>query len=470
MALSRTYDTAFKVDWERDIHKFHIGDLRIVLDVNTGSIHVVDKFIWDVLNALRRCSGDAAKAAAQLQEYPTQEISKAVEELEQLSRQKALFTSDSGLSCWENENLEGSSVIKSLCLNVSHDCNMRCGYCFAGDGKFGGTRRLMPLETAKRAVDFLLKNSGGRRHLEIDFFGGEPLLNKQAVERTVEYGAGRAADFGKKIKFTVTTNGLLLDDAFTRFADRWEMQVVLSLDGRRETHDRVRLLPDGKGSFDRVFPRVQRFTQLHTGSYYVRGTFTRKNMDFSRDVLYLFDAGFKHVSVEPVVAPPEKFGFYDEDVPALEAEYERLAVLLVERIMQGHFIDFFHFNIDLDGGTCIPKRIKGCGAGFEYLAVDPNGGLFPCHQFVGINDFLMGSVVEGFSRDYLTKKFRSAHIYNKRACTQCWARYFCSGGCHANAYIYSGDIMQPFELGCRLQRKRIECGIYFQIKKRLLRQ
>lgn len=465
--LDSNREENFQVDWGRDIHKFQLHGTRILLDVNSGSVHTIDQAAWEVLQGLEKHQGSVDDTREELKDtLPPQEFSEIIGELRQLQEQNLLFTSDSKAAAW----VQGPRrpVIKSLCLNVTHGCNMRCGYCFASDTSFGARDELMSLEVGQKAIEFLLEQSGARRHLEVDFFGGEPLLNFQTIQELTHYGSQRAWDLGKEIKFTVTTNCVLIDESFINFVNANQMQVVLSLDGRQRVHDGVRRLADGSYSYDAILPKMLKFAESRNHeNYYVRGTFTNKNMDFSKDVLHLFDLGFRHVSLEPVVAPPETFGFSDEDLPFLEQEYEKLSLALLDRHNQGQFIDFFHFNVDLTGGTCIPKRIKGCGAGFEYLAVAPDGSLYPCHQFDGKAGFVMGNVFEGLKGDSLSKEFASAHVFAKEACKDCWARFYCSGGCHANAVGFSGSLLEPYQVGCRLQKKRLECAIWFQLMKRV---
>lgn len=459
----------FNCHWGRDIHKFILNGMRILLDVNSGSVHILDEASWEVLEALELCQGNTAMAAAELQgKMLPEQYQEILFELESLRRQELLFTDDLKVAEKVAAGLDEPSeaVVKSMCLNVAHDCNMRCGYCFAANISFGGKPQLMSRETGIQALDFLFERSGTRRHLEVDFFGGEPLLNLEVVGELMEYGAGQAQKLGKQIKFTLTTNCLLMDEAFAQLANTYDMQVVLSLDGRRHVHDKVRVAPGGESTYDTIVPKMQQFaeTRKHE-NYYVRGTYTRKNTDFAEDVFHLFDLGFKHVSLEPVVAPPESYGFSEEDIPVLEREYERLAAGLLERHEKGQFIDFFHFNVDLNGGVCIPKRIKGCGAGVEYLAAAPDGTIYPCHQFVGNSQFVMGDVFNGLDQYSIRDSFRAAHIYNKQECKNCWARFFCSGGCHANAFHYSGSLMKPYSIACALQKKRLECGIWYQLRK-----
>ncbi len=460
-----------QVEWDRDIHKFQLHGTRILLDVNSGSVHIIDEAAWQVLEALEQHRGNVEAAWNELKAAPPdalsfEEFGEIIGELRHLQQQKLLFTSDREVAAWVQDSRE--PIIKSLCLNVTHGCNMRCGYCFASDTAFGVRNELMSYRVGRQAIDFLLEKSGSRRHLEVDFFGGEPLLNLQTIQKLTHYGTQRAQEMGNVIKFTVTTNCVLIDASFIRFVNENKMQVVLSLDGRQRVHDRVRRLIDGSNSYDTILPRMLQLADSRNHeNYYVRGTFTNRNMDFSRDVLHLFDLGFKHVSLEPVVAPPETYGFSDADIPALEQEYEKLSMALLERHNQGQFIDFFHFNVDLTGGTCIPKRIKGCGAGFEYLAVAPDGTLFPCHQFDGKADYEMGNVFDGLGDDNISREFASAHIYAKKACKDCWARFFCSGGCHANAVEFSGSLLEPYSVGCRLQKKRLECAVWFQLRQQM---
>lgn len=448
-----------------DIHCFRCGDLDLVLDINSGAVHVIDGITRDVLEALESNAGQWEAACKQLAHlYEADALADVESELDALARQELLFTQDAGAI-----DRPGPPVVKSLCLHVAHDCNLRCRYCFAGSGNFGGGRLLMDVETGKKALDFLLAHSGNRPTCEVDFFGGEPLMNYQVVTELVAYGREAAAKQGKTFNFTLTTNGMLLNDEVISFLNQENISVVLSIDGRPEINDRMRPGANGRGSYGQIVPLYQKLVAGRNGeNYYVRGTYTRHNLDFSRDVLHLFDLGFTHLSVEPVVAPPSReYAFQPEDVEVIHQEYERLAHEYLERYFAGREMDFFHFNVDLEKGPCLPKRLTGCGAGYEYLAVTPEGDLYPCHQFVGRTDFLLGNVEEGLTRPELGQKFRQAHIYNKESCRSCWARFLCSGGCHANAEAYNGDLLQPYALGCALQKKRLECAIYVQVKKRL---
>ena len=453
------------VNWSRDIHKFMLHGRRLLLDVSSGSVHSIDDTAWKVLDALERHQGNVPEAQAELTDSLSPEkFSEVVAELRQLQKEETLFTTDTQVENWIK--IPREHAVKSLCLNVAHDCNMRCGYCFASEFSFGGKPELMSLQVGQRAMDLLLEQSGTRRHLEVDYFGGEPLLNLDVVKQLTQYGIQRADRLGKKIKFTLTTNCLLINEAFIGFVNEYDLQVVLSLDGRKEVQDGVRRLPGGGLTYDTIVPKMLKLVESRNhDNYYVRGTYTRRNMDFSKDVLHLFDLGFKHVSLEPVVATPETYGFSEEDVPFLEQEYDKLSAELLKRHKEGQFIDYFHFNVDLDGGVCIPKRIKGCGAGVEYLAVTPDGTLFPCHQFVGKSEFVMGDVYNGLNGSDIGDRFGAAHIYNKETCRNCWARFLCSGGCHANAHQFSGTLTEPYSVGCLLQKKRLECAIWFQVEK-----
>lgn len=448
--------------WNEDLHRFIFNGTRILLDVNSGSIHLLDYITWNVLDILEQEGGCVEKTLAVLdkmgQRVPGEEV---LSELETLFREGLFLAEDE----FAGQGFTGDVILKSLCLHVSHDCNMRCRYCFAGSGHFGGPRSLMPAEVGKMAIDFLLERSGPSRHCEIDFFGGEPLLNFPVVRELVDYGLHQAARRGKSIRFTLTTNGILLNQEVQEFVNAHRMNVVLSLDGRREVHDRARPLAGGQGSYDRILPNLLKFVASRGHqNYYVRGTYTGWNKDFSRDVLHMADLGFKILSVEPVVAPPEtEYALKEDDLPELFEQYEQLTRVYLERKRQGNPFQFFHFNLDLQKGPCLPKRLTGCGAGYQYLAVTPEGELYPCHQFVGQKEFLMGNVEQGVTNHRLADAFRESHIYNKE-CRSCWARFYCSGGCHANAVNHNGDLGKPYALGCELQKKRLECAIFIQIQ------
>ncbi len=445
------------------IHKFAFDGVKILLDVNSGAVHVLDDLAWEIVDLYQNLSEN--EIAARLADTrPAQEIREVLAELRQLQAEGLLFAEDSQESQYV---LPETPVIKSLCLHVAHDCNLRCRYCFAGKGHFGGERGLMPTATGKAAIDLLMQASGTRRHCEIDFFGGEPLMNFTVVKELVAYGRERAAKFGKEIKFTLTTNALLLDEETAAYLNREGISVVLSLDGRPEVHDRMRPAPGGKGSYRQTADRIVSFAAGRDyDNYYVRGTYTRFNLDFAADVMHMADMGLKHLSVEPVVAPPgDEWAFREEDLAALGREYEKLAREYCRRYAAGTPFDFFHFNLDLAQGPCLPKRLTGCGAGHEYLAVTPGGELYPCHQFVGRGEYRLGNVRQGLVNREMMKSFQQAHIYNKENCRDCWAKYYCSGGCHANAEAAGGNIYAPYELGCAITKKRLECAIYVQLKK-----
>jgi len=429
------------------IHVFKLGGRGVVMDVNSGAIHSADDIILDILRDCNTLEDLDKKTGP----------ADALDEIRQLAESGLLFADDPLAGVYRPKE---PGVVKALCLHVAHDCNLRCGYCFAGGGEYGA-RGLMSLETGKAAIDFLLDSSGNRKHLEVDFFGGEPLMNFGAVKGITEYGNAQAARRGKEIRFTLTTNGVLLDDEKTRFINNYMHNVVLSLDGRKEIHDRMRPDRAGAGSYDTVLGKFLKLVRERgEKSYYVRGTFTRENLDFSEDVMHMGGLGFKHVSVEPVVADEDKaYAIRKEDLPRIFDEYEKLAgKLLAIRGTENDF-DFFHFMIDLEGGPCAHKRASGCGAGGEYLAVAPDGSLYPCHQFVGRDEFKMGDVASGVADTARARQFCAADVYTKEACRACFAKFYCSGGCLANAYAANKDILKPYEIGCEMQRKRTECAI-----------
>ena len=451
------------------IHQYKNNGYNIVLDENSGSIHVVDDVVYDVLplagQLIEQGIRDAdtitvAAMACRLLPYPEQEVREAVEEILTLSKEGTLFSEDvyeDYIQAFEQRQ----TVVKALCLHIAHDCNLACRYCFAGEGEYHGRRALMSLEVGKKALDFLVTNSGSRVNLEVDFFGGEPLMNWQVVKDLVAYGRSLEQPFHKKFRFTLTTNGVLLDDEVMEFVNREMSNVVLSIDGRRQVHDRMRPFRGGQGSYDLVVPKFLKMAESRgQKNYYVRGTFTHENLDFSKDVLHLADLGFEQISVEPVVADPkEPYALQEADLPILMAEYDTLARELLKRQKEGRGVNFFHFMIDLSGGPCAAKRLSGCGSGTEYLAVTPWGDLYPCHQFVGNEEFLLGNVQDGILRPDLVDKFKQCSVYSREKCRKCFARFYCSGGCAANAYHSHGDINSVYELGCELQKKRVECAI-----------
>ena len=451
------------------IHRYESNGYHIVLDVNSGSVHVVDELVYGLIPVVETALTEDAADAERIMELAgapggqEKAYREAISEILELHRAGMLFTEDIYRDyIFDFQNRE--TVVKALCLHIAHDCNLACRYCFAEEGEYHGRRALMDTDTGKAALDFLVKNSGSRVNLEVDFFGGEPLLNWQVVKELVAYGRSLEKPYHKKFRFTLTTNGVLLDEEVQDFVNREMANVVLSIDGRKEVHDRMRPFRGGQGSYDRIVPVFRKFAQSRgEKDYYVRGTFTRYNPDFAEDVMHLIDLGFDQISVEPVVAPPSApYAIREEDVPCLLEEYDRLAALLLERKKAGKHINFFHFQIDLTGGPCVAKRLSGCGSGTEYLAVTPWGDFYPCHQFVGQEEFLMGNVRDGIVRTEIRDRFQSCNVYAKEACRDCFARFYGSGGCAANAWNFHRDINGTYEIGCQLQRKRIECAIMLQ--------
>lgn len=446
-----------KSAWKKDIHIFEALGVKMLLDVNSSSLHLIDDLIYDILKLEDLDEGRVVEALRG--KYSDFQIVQGLEEIRGLIDEGLLFTPEVLLPVRN----EVKPVVKALCLHVAHDCNLSCTYCFASDGHFGGERMLMGEEVGKKAIDFLMESSSFRRHVEVDFFGGEPLLNMDVVKKVVAYGYEEAEKRDKIIKFTLTTNGLLLDGDNAQYLNDEKMSVVLSLDGRPEVHDRMRKTKGKKGSYHIVAPKILDFVQRRNGeNYYVRGTYTHFNPDFAADAFHLADLGFKEISLEPVVAKDEDYALTEDDLPILFQEYEKLAAEYVKRKRENRGFNFFHFNLDLSGGPCVSKRLSGCGAGFEYLAVSPEGDLYPCHQFVGQREYKVGNVEEGIRNFELAQSFRNAHIYNKEECKVCWARFFCSGGCHANALAFNGDLLHPYFLGCELEKKRVECALAAQ--------
>ncbi len=444
------------------VHQYKNNGYDIVLDVNSGAVHVVDDVTYDVIAAVAEHPElkDEEICAKLKDRYPETDIREAAAEVQQLKDSGELFTED----VYEPHIMDFKkrpTVVKALCLHIAHDCNLACRYCFAEEGEYHGRRALMSYETGKQALDFLIANSGNRKNLEVDFFGGEPLLNFEVVKQLVAYGREQEQLHDKHFRFTLTTNGVLLDDDVMEFANREMDNVVLSIDGRKEVHDRMRPFRKGAGSYDLIVPKFQKFAESRgQKQYYVRGTYTHFNTDFSKDVLHLADLGFEQISVEPVVAGPEdEYALTAEDLPILFEEYDNLAKEMIKRKKEGKEFHFFHFMIDLEGGPCVYKRLSGCGSGTEYLAVTPWGDLYPCHQFVGNEDFLMGNVKDGVTNTAVRDEFKCCNVYAKEKCRGCFARFYCSGGCAANAYNFHGSITDAYDIGCELQKKRIECAI-----------
>lgn len=454
------------------IHQYQNNGYNIVLDVNSGAVHVVDQEAYDVIEVLNRMNEDhtvetlkSPETAEALkkelgEKYSEKDLLDILEAVTELTEQGRLFTKDIYESFIDVVK-QRKTVVKALCLHIAHDCNLACKYCFAEEGEYHGRRALMSYEVGKKALDFLIANSGTRRNLEVDFFGGEPLMNWQVVKDLVAYGREQEKLHNKKFRFTLTTNGVLLNDEVMEFCNKEMGNVVLSVDGRKEVHDYMRPFRKGAGSYDLIIPKFQKFAESRNqDKYYVRGTFTHHNLDFSKDVLHLADLGFKQISVEPVVAADtEEYAIREEDIPQIMEEYDALAKEMIAREKAGKGFNFFHFMIDLTGGPCVYKRLSGCGSGTEYLAVTPWGDFYPCHQFVGEEQFLMGNVDEGITHPEIRDKFGKCNVYTKEACKDCFARFYCSGGCAANAYHFQKDINGNYGIGCELQRKRVECAI-----------
>jgi uncharacterized protein len=444
------------------IHAYKLNGYNIVLDVASGSVHVVDDLVYDIVGLYGE-KGRAEIVEAMLEKYASVpeitkgEIEEALDDIDALKEAGKLFTPDR----FENLAVKSRNEIKALCLHVSHACNMTCGYCFAGEGRYHGESALMSLDVAKRAIDFLIESSGKRRNLEVDFFGGEPLLNWDVVKETVGYARSVEKEHGKNFRFTLTTNGVLLNDDVIDFANREMTNVVLSLDGRQQVHDRMRKIQGGGGSYGLIVPKFRELVQKRGNKgYYIRGTYTHYNMDFAADILHMAELGFKELSMEPVVSKKsDPYALTEEDLPVLLDQYELLALEMLRLKKEGRGFTFYHFMLDLTGGPCIYKRIAGCGAGTEYLAVTPSGELYPCHQFVGDKDYIMGNLRDGVTNLAKREAFAKCSAYARSDCRDCWARLYCSGGCAANAYHASGDIGGVYEYGCKLFKKRIECAV-----------
>ena len=440
------------------IHKFEQGGDYILLDVNSAAVHLIDKMTYDLLDVFDGTNDEEAVRAFS-GTYPETEIREVLSELHELIDSHQLFAPDIDVP----PTFAAEGVVKSMCLMVAHDCNLRCGYCFAGTGEYGGKRELMSNEVGEAAVEYIIAHSKGRKHCEIDFFGGEPLVNLPVVKHVTEYVRRREKETGKNFKLTLTTNGLLLGEDVRNWLNENRVSLVLSLDGRKEVHDRMRPDAGGNGTYDRVLENFRAMVDSRDGKdYYLRGTYTKYNLDFTEDVLSMADKGFDVLSVEPVVAKDAPYAIEEADLPRVFEEYDRLTEAYLERHREGNGFFFLHFNMDLSGGPCVAKRLSGCGAGHEYYAVAANGDLYPCHQFVGRAGYRLGSVFEGVTNKEFPKYFRESHVLNKPKCKECWARFFCSGGCHANAELFHGNIRKPYEVGCAIQKKRLECAIRVQ--------
>ncbi|MDI3476729.1 MAG: uncharacterized protein PWQ59_254 [Thermoanaerobacterium sp.] len=449
------------------IHKYKQLGMNIVVDPVSGSIHVVDDLTYEILDLY--AENDFNTIVSLLKnKYSEDEIKDAYDEIESLRNKGLLYSEDVYKDLSINRE---NSVIKAICLNVAHDCNLRCSYCFASTGDFKGGRKLMSYEVGKKAIDFLIKNSGNRKVVEVDFFGGEPLMNFEVVKKIVEYGRDEAEKHGKTIKYTITTNGVLLDDEKSSYINENFSNVVLSLDGRKEINDGMRKKIDGSGSYDVIAPKIKNFVfKRGNKEHYVRGTFTAKNLDFTDDVLHLADMGIREISVEPVVEKEDTdYTLKQEHLERILKEYDRLTEEYIKRIDEGRPFSFYHFKISLDNGPCIKKRLQGCGAGFEYAAITPDGEIYPCHQFVGNELYKLGNVDSGIENTQLQSQFMESDIYKREECSQCWARFYCSGGCFANNYNMNGDINKPYELSCEMQKKRFECAIAIKVYEMMMK-
>ena len=454
------------------IHQYINNGFHIIMDVNSGSVHSVDPVMYDAVAIVAERVPELAEpeklseeVAREVMErlsptYGEAEVQEALDEIQYLIDAEELLTTDQ-YHDYVVDFKKRKTVVKALCLHIAHDCNLACQYCFAEEGEYHGRRALMSFEVGKKALDFLIANSGNRRNLEVDFFGGEPLMNWEVVKQLVEYGRSKEKEYNKHFRLTMTTNGVLLNDEIMEYCNREMSNVVLSLDGRKEVNDKMRPFRGGKGSFDLIVPKFQKFAEMRGDrDYYVRGTFTRHNLDFSKDVMEFADLGFRSMSIEPVVAKPEEeYAIREEDLPQIMEEYDHLAEEYIKRKKEGRGFNFFHFNIDLNQGPCVAKRLSGCGSGTEYLAVTPWGDLYPCHQFVGQEEFLLGNVDTGVTNERIRDEFKLCNVYAKDKCRDCFARFYCSGGCAANSYNFHGSITDAYDIGCAMQKKRIECAI-----------
>ena len=445
-----------------------------MLDIFSGSVHVVDEVAYDIIEMYEKSDkeqiiSEILKKYKNRDDVTKEEIEICISQIEDLKDAGKLFTPDTFSPMADTLKKKTSGVVKALCLHVAHTCNLNCEYCFASQGKYQGERAIMSLEVGKRALDFLIENSKGRRNLEVDFFGGEPLMNFDMIKELVAYARKREKESGKNFRFTLTTNGLLIDDDVIDFANREMSNVVLSLDGRKEIHDRYRVDYAGNGSWERIVPKFQKLVKERGGkNYYMRGTFTHANPDFLKDIEEMLSLGFKELSMEPVVcAPSDASALTDEDLPIVLDQYEKLAELMLKKHREGDPFTFYHYMIDLKGGPCIYKRVSGCGSGTEYMAVTPWGDLYPCHQFVGDEKFKLGDIWSGVTNTEKQGEFAACNVYSRPECSNCWAKLYCSGGCAANAYHATGAVTGVYKYGCELFRKRMECAIMLEAAKAL---
>lgn len=451
------------------IHQYKMGGYNIVLDPNSGSVHSVDEVAYDIIGMYENhnpeeITKEIVERYGEKEGVTPEDVAEVLEDIETLKKEGKLFSEDT----YKNLAIDFKNrptVIKAMCLHIAHDCNLACKYCFAGEGEYCGDRSLMSFEVGKQAFDFLIANSGTRKNLEVDFFGGEPLMNFEVVKQLVAYAREQEKIHNKNFRFTLTTNGVLLDEEVMDFANKEMYNVVLSLDGRKETNDRMRVSRNGKGSYDLIVPKFKEMVKRRGDKeYYIRGTYTHYNTDFTKDILHMADLGFTKLAMEPVVASPDApYALKEEDLPTLFDQYEKLAAEMVRREKNGKGFTFFHYMIDLEGGPCIAKRIAGCGVGTEYVAVTPWGDLYPCHQFVGDENYLLGNVFDGITNEEVRSRFKMCNIYTRPQCNNCFARLYCSGGCSANSYHATGSIEGIYELGCKLHRKRVECAIMMKV-------
>jgi uncharacterized protein len=454
------------------IHQFKFGNYNVVLDVCSGAIHVVDDIAYDIIADYKKYDKEQLVESV-WQKYRdkdgvcSSDILECYNQVEQLEKNKKLFSPDTFEPMAGKLKQKTAGVVKALCLHVAHTCNLNCAYCFASQGKYNGDRAVMSFETGKRALDFLVENSGTRRNLEVDFFGGEPLMNFDVVKKLVAYARSIEKEKNKNFRFTLTTNGVLIDDDVIEFANKEMSNVVLSLDGRKEVHDRYRVDYNGKGSWEKIVPKFQKLVEARGGkNYYMRGTFTHQNPDFLNDIKVMLDLGFNELSMEPVVCSDDDPNrLTEEDLPIVLDQYEKLAELMMQKDDEGKPFTFYHYMIDLTGGPCIYKRISGCGSGTEYMAVTPWGDLYPCHQFVGDEKFKLGDIYNGVTNTDIQKEFGDCNVYARPDCKDCWAKLYCSGGCAANAYHSTGKISGVYKYGCELFKKRMECAIALAISR-----
>ncbi len=456
------------------IHSYKLGGLNIVLDICSGSVHAVDEVAFDIINLYEK--EDKEKIISlMLEKYgdredvTREELELCIEDIEELKNEGKLFSEDTFEPMAGDLKKKSAGIVKALCMHIAHTCNLNCSYCFASQGKYHGDRAMMSFEVGKQAFDFLIANSGTRKNLEVDFFGGEPLMNFDVVKELVAYARSIEKDHGKNFRFTLTTNGVLIDDDVIEFANKEMSNVVLSLDGRKEVHDRFRVDYNGKGSWEKIVPKFQKLVEAREGkNYYMRGTFTHHNPDFLEDIKEMLSLGFKELSMEPVVcAEDDPSALTKEDLPVVMKQYEELAELMLKKHKEGDGFTFYHYMIDLKGGPCIYKRISGCGSGTEYMAVTPWGDLYPCHQFVGEEKYRLGDVWRGVTNTDIQNEFAECNVYTREECRCCWARLYCSGGCAANAYHATGSVKGIYSTGCELFKKRMECAIMLEVAKTL---